>query len=86
MPTRVPPQLAVYHCTTAPVPIVPPEAVRVIFVATPEQTEVGLAVALVGATELVFIVILNVEVFIVPQGELVTAQYTDALLLKLPGL
>jgi hypothetical protein len=49
------------------VPIVPPEAVSVILVATPEQTEVGLAVAVVGATELVFIVTVTLAQVEVPQ-------------------
>jgi hypothetical protein len=51
VPTRVPPQLPVYHFQLAPVPSEPPTSVSVELL--PVQMVVGLAVAPVGAVDVV---------------------------------
>ena len=53
MPTKVPPQLPVYHCHEAPVPKLPPVTERVV---APPQVGFTDAVAPIGAVELVFTV------------------------------
>jgi len=54
VPTRVPPQLPVYHTSWDPVPSVPPDALNV--VDWPTQIVEGFALTFVGAVELVFTV------------------------------
>ena len=62
LPTNVPPQLAVYHLITSPVP--PPPPLRVKIVDEPLQIVAVETVAEVGFAELIFIVVLEPHVLL----------------------
>ena len=65
-PTNVPPQLLVYQFQLAPLPREPPKTCKLVDALLPHTVE-GVAVALVGATELVFTVTVTLAHPVLPQ-------------------